>query len=151
MEVPRHLRRPGDDGYRTPTIEDTQRHLEQSQYFCDDGIQLHRISSVAEAHATTLETLNELSQRQTWSRSANGERSLSNYPAVEHTIPPKVEKEEEEEEEEDYQRLSFKQRIRHMTWAFFTLTMATGGIANVLYNSQLTSNQKNDHVSLMDE
>jgi hypothetical protein len=149
MEVPRHLRRPGDDGYRTPTIEDTQCHLEQSQYFCDDGIQLHRISSsVAEAHATTLETPNELSQRQTWSRSANGERSLSNYPAVGRTIPPEVEK---EEQEEDYQRLSFKQRIRHMTWAFFTLTMATGGIANVLYNSQLTSNQKDDHVSLMDE
>ncbi|KAI8937211.1 hypothetical protein NX059_006419 [Plenodomus lindquistii] len=29
--------------------------------------------------------------------------------------------------------LSFKQRIRHFTWTWFTLTMATGGIANVLY------------------
>jgi hypothetical protein len=29
--------------------------------------------------------------------------------------------------------LSFKERIRHFTWTWFCLTMATGGIANVLY------------------
>ncbi|KAI1618591.1 voltage-dependent anion channel-domain-containing protein [Exophiala viscosa] len=29
--------------------------------------------------------------------------------------------------------LSWKQRIEHVTWAWFTLTMATGGIANVLH------------------
>jgi hypothetical protein len=29
--------------------------------------------------------------------------------------------------------LSWKKRIRHITWAYFTLTMATGGLANVLY------------------
>ncbi|CAK1360111.1 unnamed protein product [Cercospora beticola] len=29
--------------------------------------------------------------------------------------------------------LHFKQRIRHFTWGWFTMTMATGGIANVLY------------------
>jgi C4-dicarboxylate transporter/malic acid transport protein len=31
------------------------------------------------------------------------------------------------------QNLSFKERIRHFTWTWFCLTMATGGIANVLY------------------
>jgi C4-dicarboxylate transporter/malic acid transport protein len=31
------------------------------------------------------------------------------------------------------QKLSFKERIRHFTWTWFCLTMATGGIANVLY------------------
>ncbi|OXV11846.1 hypothetical protein Egran_00393 [Elaphomyces granulatus] len=32
----------------------------------------------------------------------------------------------------DQRRLPWKQRIRHFTWAYFTLTMATGGIANVI-------------------
>lgn len=30
-------------------------------------------------------------------------------------------------------RLSFKQRMKHFTWTWFTMTMATGGVANVLY------------------
>jgi hypothetical protein len=34
---------------------------------------------------------------------------------------------------EDRKMLSFKERIRHFTWTWFCLTMATGGIANVLY------------------
>ena len=37
---------------------------------------------------------------------------------------------------EDQRRLSWKQRIRHFTWAYFTLTMATGGIANVIAQSK---------------
>jgi hypothetical protein len=34
---------------------------------------------------------------------------------------------------EKRKKLSFKERIRHFTWTWFCLTMATGGIANVLY------------------
>lgn len=30
-------------------------------------------------------------------------------------------------------RLPFRERMRHFTWTWFTMTMATGGIANVLY------------------
>jgi hypothetical protein len=30
-------------------------------------------------------------------------------------------------------RLAIRERIRHFTWTWFTMTMATGGIANVLY------------------
>lgn len=33
-------------------------------------------------------------------------------------------------------QLSWKQRMQHVTWAWFTLTMATGGIANVLHNGE---------------
>ncbi|KAL8939780.1 MAG: hypothetical protein Q9216_003167 [Gyalolechia sp. 2 TL-2023] len=31
------------------------------------------------------------------------------------------------------EKLHWRERIRHYTWTFFTMTMATGGIANVLY------------------
>ena len=31
------------------------------------------------------------------------------------------------------QKLGFRERIRHFTWTWFCMTMATGGIANVLY------------------
>ena len=29
-------------------------------------------------------------------------------------------------------RLPWKQRLKHVTWAWFTLSMATGGLANVI-------------------
>lgn len=35
------------------------------------------------------------------------------------------------------ERLHWRERIRHYTWTFFTMTMATGGIANVLYAGNL--------------
>lgn len=38
-----------------------------------------------------------------------------------------------ENESLDARKLNWKERIRHYTWTFFAMTMATGGIANVLY------------------
>ena len=34
------------------------------------------------------------------------------------------------------EKLQWRERIRHFTWTFFAMTMATGGIANVLYQGQ---------------
>jgi hypothetical protein len=36
-------------------------------------------------------------------------------------------------EGKDPGKLPIRERLRHFTWAWFTMTMATGGIANVLY------------------
>ena len=33
-------------------------------------------------------------------------------------------------------KLHWRERIRHYTWTFYTITMATGGIANVLYTGK---------------
>jgi hypothetical protein len=40
-----------------------------------------------------------------------------------------------EEEKATHGKLSFRERIRHFTWTWFCMTMATGGVANVLYTS----------------
>lgn len=45
------------------------------------------------------------------------------------------EKDDEEQERSGKKKLSFRERIRHFTWTWFCMTMATGGIANVLYTS----------------
>lgn len=33
------------------------------------------------------------------------------------------------------EHLPWRERLKHTTWAYFTITMATGGIANVLHDS----------------
>ena len=35
------------------------------------------------------------------------------------------------------ERLFWRERIRHFTWTFFAITMATGGIANVIYTGEV--------------
>lgn len=117
--VPRHLRIPGEEGYRTPTIEDAERTIS----ILGNGETPNGIAR--NFHSTALEAaLHKVS-----SRPANGQdkREYSNC---------------EESHDANIHRtatgssssvLGWRKRIRHVTWAFFTLTMATGGLANVLY------------------
>lgn len=123
-DVPRHLRQPGDEGYRTPTIEDTE-------HFCQDGGHLFPAESVRDAHATALVAVADRKAQRTSSKSTEDDLA-GRIKGVDGIGQSKKEKSEYHQD----RKLSWKQRIRHMTWAYFTLTMATGGIANVLYNSE---------------
>lgn len=48
-------------------------------------------------------------------------------------VPAIREKNEDDQKPEKPRILVWTQRMKHVTWAWFTLTMATGGIANVLH------------------
>ncbi|KAJ5622081.1 hypothetical protein N7528_005313 [Penicillium herquei] len=116
--VPRHMRSPGDDGYRTPTIEDAERTI---SYF--GGVDRH--SSVArDVHTTALES----TVQKTSSRTTDKFKRESS-----HCAEPNGEHLDRTTTGSSTARLGWKKRIRHITWAYFTLTMATGGLANVLY------------------
>ncbi|GKZ73545.1 hypothetical protein AnigIFM50267_010475 [Aspergillus niger] len=113
---PRHLRSPGDDGYRTPTIEDTQNDLAENSggdsYFHPRG------SIISQAHTSALDAIHSSSYRKSEGDGDEGVDGMAYSQSEAETRPS---------------GLGWKKRIRHITWAFFTLTMATGGIANVLY------------------
>jgi hypothetical protein len=110
--LPRHLRKPGENGYRTPTVED----LEHPAHRGDDP----------SAFAAAL---------------CNGINDPMHSPSHVHCEhhhfghnPHYCHRRDHSDELpfEPPTKLKWKQRIKHVTWAYFTLTMATGGIANVL-------------------
>jgi len=118
LQVPRHMRSPGDDGYRTPTIEDAERTL--SELASDSPG-----SGARDVHTSALESVLQRASSRLTDATANkeynpcGDRDgYSSTRRSTDTLPS---------------RLSWRKRIRHVTWAYFTLTMATGGLANVLY------------------
>lgn len=122
LQLPRHMRSPGDDGYRTPTIEDAEHTF--SQLADSPG------SGARGVHTTALEAaLQRASSRVTDANAKeyNACRDQDGYSLNRRftDTPPS--------------RLSWRKRIRHITWAYFTLTMATGGLANVLYEGNCRS------------
>ena len=97
-------RRPCEDGWRTPAIEDDEHpanlHPQRSLNTFQDhfqGLHHRRFSPPEEAVDQPCDHSHEAMMD-------NGPKSLP-----------------------------WKMRIKHVTWAWFTLTMATGGIANVLH------------------
>ncbi|PGH29618.1 hypothetical protein GX50_07626 [[Emmonsia] crescens] len=131
--IPRYLRRPGDDGYRTPTIEDVEK---DSVFPFPDQLLSIPSSQSDVLISPVLERLrSRASQQTTGSKNSrhdatatgaktNGMKATNGFnDAVDTSLPS-----------DDWPlELPWKERIRHFTWAFFTLTMATGGLANVLY------------------
>lgn len=121
--VPRHMRTPGEDGYRTPTIEDAQQmnsilgHVESQ-------------SAARDTHTTALEETVQRSLSRTTGNSMKQERDHCADPYNGNAPFNRG------VDEFSASKLSWKIRIRHVTWAYFTLTMATGGLANVLYEGK---------------
>jgi len=99
VPLPRHLLPPGQEGYRTPTIEDGEGHTRFLPHFAS--------SSAVYRHRSLV--------------------TPSTPPILEH------EKMGSRDEVELPKKLPIKIRLRHFTWSYFTLTMATGGIANVIH------------------
>ena len=114
VHIPKHMVSPGQDGYRTPTIEDYEpRH---GGLATPNGAQTP--NGVATPNGCS--TPNSVQHRISHMRHQLHENLSSSSMA--HSILDK---------------LHWRERIRHYTWTFYTMTMATGGIANVLHSGKL--------------
>lgn len=102
-EDTRRSLRPGEDGWRTPTIEDAHHPANQR----------HGANRYESQFARQFDGIH------------HRRRSLQLHSVQEDTI-------EEAAPEPDPQRLPMRERVKHVTWAWFTMSMATGGIANVI-------------------
>ena len=128
ISIPGHLMRPGQDGYRTPTIEDVYHyhygHHFQARHDHDAPILLQ---ACERAQLTDRRSI--ISNDSTFSD--RSDRSLLHIKRG--------------------TKLAWKQRIKHFTWTYFSLNMATGGMANVIYQSTYLSvpNQKNQKTNII--
>ena len=102
IHIPKHMLSPGQDGYRTPTIQDyeVQSHIPATPV----GIQACNVVATSNGSA------NHVSLQH---------HHYLHLPSVcqVHVL----------------HKLHWSERMRHFTWTFFAINMATGGIANVLY------------------
>ena len=114
LTVPVHMIPSGEDGYRTPTGEDFDLASRQpyskrrEDYFLPGATPIPPPAVNGHSNGTPNGVLGHHSA--TASTASLGERL--------------------------FEALFWRERIRHFTWTFFTLTMATGGIANVIYTGK---------------
>ncbi|MCJ1310788.1 hypothetical protein MMC25_004455 [Agyrium rufum] len=111
VPVPGHLKRPGQDGYRTPTIEDVY-YYHYGQHF--------QPQTDHDAPPVLFQACERLQNQQRHRRGSAGSMDTT---STERQLLPFREKD----------KINFKHRIKHFTWTYFSLTMATGGMANIIY------------------
>ena len=105
---PPHMILPHQDGYRTPTGEDLENHFTSRKT---------RLKRAQNGGATSPK---EEQNSFFYMRPASARSHLSiSMMALSEKLDEKIE---------------WKQRIRHFTWNFFSMNMATGGVANVLHS-----------------
>ncbi len=113
MHIPNHIPSSGEDGYRTPTVEDYE--LQDSSTTAPSGDRTPNRLVTPNGQSTPNSLHYRLAQ-------TSHHLNLSST-SLAHSILDK---------------LHWRDRIRHFTWTYFTMTMATGGIANVLYTGSIS-------------
>ena len=114
VALPPHMASPMQDGYRTPTGEDFEHHFQNRQD------QLNGSGLGISTPERRISWLN--GERKPPSRPGSAGRSHLSLSAVSEKLDFKI---------------HWKQRLRHFTWNFFSMTMATGGIANVIRTGEI--------------
>ena len=112
IHIPKHMVPPGQDGYRTPTIEDYE--VQTGGPTTPNGSRTLNDFTTPYGHSTPSSLHHRLPH--------NHHHLHISGSHLAHDI---------------IHKLHWRERIRHYTWTYFTITMATGGIANVLYTGKL--------------
>lgn len=105
IPIPDDMPLPGQDGYKTPNVQDYERHIAATHpnlQRCSKELPSSKINTPLRTPPISSAILNKQAP------------DLNNLNLA-------------------LAALHWRERIRHFTWTFFTMTMATGGIANVLY------------------
>lgn len=115
VTVPRHFLSPGEEGYRTPTIEDFEQ---------NDGNEKRASSALALDGAHGAPPLPTDIHQELYRVATSREpvRRLEKHKPKPNTT----------------HGLNWRYRVKHFTWAYFALSMATGGLCNVLWTGEST-------------
>lgn len=126
---PRHMAEPGEEGYRTPTGEDIELTRELHVRALADTMR-HRGSRLTAVSACDSEDEQHVPAIPPREEKADGGQGAPQPPA-DHSgqrIKP------HDHGMYGLSALNWRQRLKHFTWTFFTITMATGGLSSVLYH-----------------
>ena len=132
---PRHLRNPGEEGYRTPTIDDYEREIGKGKDEEAGGGAFPFSRPPKKRKTLTSNNSCIRTPSQADSTPIKLDPAANGQPPESKPVSPA-----ENGSKENY--LPWRERLKHFTWSFFTITMATGGIANVLYAGNKTRSIK---------